>query len=270
MNRLNPNRIVLFLCIVAAITVTIFGVKKHFADQRSKAAAELAEQARKAAAIAEAQARQAAETLQAEANRKAAKASLKAAEAKAAETARINSERALREAAEARERFRTTYVNTNIAKQAGIQMVAVAVISETGTMNHNMGAALVKHFQREGVKLTDSFFKPEMATDGLFATALNGSSDLFTRLELAKSLDAVLLARQQVQYETNSELNNIVTAVMQLEIVTLPVAGKGESQSWTLSANGAGIRRADARALAEERIVKQIDKATSMSLNLNP
>ena len=270
MSRLNPIRVVVFLGVVAVITVAIFGVQKHYAEKRRKAAAEVEEQARKVAEAAEAQARQAAAEVQAKALAAATEARRKAAEEKAAETARSNNERALREAAEAHARYLTKYVNTNITKRAGNQMVAVAVVSETSSMNHLIGSALVSHFKTERVQLTDSFFKPEFVTDGLFASAFNGASDLFNRLELAKNLDALLLARQQIQYETNSELNNIVTAVMQLEIVTLPVAGQSESQSWTLAANGAGIRRADARMLAEERIVKQINTATNMSLSPRP
>ncbi len=241
MSRLNPIRVGVFLGVVAVITVAIFGVQKHYADKQRQAAEE---------------------------------AKLKSDEKKSTNAARIANEqsrqKALQSAAAEHERFLTKYVNTNITKRAGSQMVAVAVVSETGTMNHAIGAALVKHFQREGVQLTDSFFKPELATDGLFATAFKGSSDLFNRLELAKNLDALLLAHQIVQYETNSELNNIVTAAMQLEVVALPAAGQIESQSWTFSANGAAFRPADARMQAQERIVKQIETDATMTLPRNP
>jgi hypothetical protein len=226
-----------FLGVVAVVTVAIFGVQKHFADKERMATEETKRKSDERKKIANAQSRQ----------------------------------KALQSAAAAEhERFLTKYVNTNITKRAGSQMVAVAVVSEAGTINHAIGATLVKHFQREGVQFTDSFFKPEMATDGLFSTALNGSSDLFTRLELAKSLDAVLLARQQVQYETNSDLKNIVTAAMQLEVVVLPVAGRMESKSWQFSANGAAFRPADARMQAEERIVKKIETNATMTLPRNP
>jgi hypothetical protein len=77
--------------------------------------------------------------------------------------------------------------------------------------------------------------------DSLFNNVFNGSSDLFNKLELAKSLDAVLLARQNVQYETNNDLDNVITANMTLEISALPVAGQIQSQSWTFTANGTGF-----------------------------
>ena len=147
-------------------------------------------------------------------------------------------------------------------------MVAVAVASENRSMNHAMAVALISHFKTDRVQLTDSFLKPELVADGLFNTAFNGSSDLFNKLDLAKSLDALLLARQTVEYETNVDLNNIITASMTVEIATLPVAGQSQSQSWSLTANGAGFRRGDARMQAEERIIKQIESDTKMSLGL--
>ena len=145
-------------------------------------------------------------------------------------------------------------------------MVAVAVASETSSMNHAVAVALMNRFKADHVQLTDSFFKPELVTDGLFGSAFNGSSDLFNKLELTKSLDALLLARQTVQYETNPDFNNAITANMTLEITALPVAGQIQSQSWTFSANGVGIRRGEARMQAEGRIIKQVETSTNMSL----
>lgn len=237
MNRINPIRVVSFVCVLVVFTILIRAVQSHRAEQKATAAAQVEQ---------------------------------KAAVKKADEIAQINAEqsrqKAVQDAAADHERFLTKYVNTNITKRAGSQMVAVAVASETRSMNHAIGAALVNHFKAQRVQLTDSFFKPELVTEGLFDAAFNGDSGLFNKLELAKSLDALLLARQEVQYETNADLNNVVTAAMHVEIATLPVAGQIESHSWTFSANGAGIRRADARMQAEERIIKQIEADTKMSL----
>lgn len=242
----------MFLSVVTAIIVTIFGVQTHRAEQKRKAAAEVEEQARKVSD----------EAAWKEAEKKAVIATRRKAE--------LDEEIALRAAAAEHERFLTKYVNTNITKRAGCQMVAVAVASERRDMNHGMGDNLVKRFQTEHVQLTDSFFKPELVTDGLFENTFNGATDLFNRLELAKTLDALLLARQTVRYETNAELNDIVTAAMDLEIVLLPVTGQIGSRSWKFSALGTGFRPGDARKQAEERIVKQIEADTKMSVPQPP
>jgi hypothetical protein len=176
--------------------------------------------------------------------------------------------KAAQDAAAEHKRFLEKYVDTGITKRPGNQMVAVAVASENRAMNHGMAVALISHFKTDRVQLTDSFFKPELVTDGLFNSAFSGSSELFNKLELTNSLDALLLARQTVQYETNSELNNVITANMTIEIATLPVAGQSQSQSWSFTANGTGFRRGDARVMAEDRIIKQIESDKKMSLGL--
>jgi hypothetical protein len=241
MNRINLIRVVLFICVVVAFTAIVCTVQCRHEEQKLKVAAQVQQQA---------------------------------AEQKAAEATRIKDEQSrqkvLQTAIAEHEKFLTRFTNTNITKRVGSRMVAVAVASETRSMNHAIGTTLVNHFRADHLQLTDSFFKPELVTDGLFNRAFNGESDLFNKLELAKSLDGILLARQEVQYETNADLNNVVTVAMQLEIVTLPVAGQSESHSWTFTANGAGIRRTDARTQAEERIINQIEKDTKMSLTTNP
>ena len=55
---------------------------------------------------------------------------------------------------------------------------------------------------------------------------------------------------------------------MKLKVVALPIAGQVEPKKWTFTAAGAGFKQQDARAMAEERIIKQIDTDTNMSLNL--
>ena len=224
MNRINPVRVGVFLCVVVAIAFLVRGVQSRREEQSARAAAEIAEAERqRAAEAAERERKNAAEALQKAAQEAVALARRTAEQAQ--------QEKLAKEAAAEHERFLTRYVNTNFTKTAGRQAVAVAVASDTDTMNHAVGIALVNRFQPTQVQLTDSFFKPELVTDGLFAQAFNGSSELFKRLDLAKSLDALLLARQKVQYATNAGLNHVVTATMELQIVTLPVAGQSASQS---------------------------------------
>ena len=61
-------------------------------------------------------------------------------------------------------------------------------------------------------------------------------------------------------------MENVITATVQLEVAVIPVAGNGQSKTWTLTANGAGFKPGDARAMAEERLIKQIASDRKMSL----
>ncbi len=133
-------------------------------------------------------------------------------------------------------------------------------------MNEAVGAALASRFKTANVQPTTSFFKPTLITEGLFDDVFNGSGDIFQKLELPKYLDGLLLARQDVRYSTNADLNNIVTADMHLQVETLAVSRPVEGESWTLSAKGTGFNTADARMQAEGRIIKQIGDNPTMSL----
>ena len=159
------------------------------------------------------------------------------------------------------------YVNTNIVRNPGEEMVAVACASENGTMNSAIGDALATHFKRDHVKFVSSFFRPTMITDGSFDAVFVGSKETLKKMGLEKTLDGLLLAKQDVQYSKNDALDGVITADMHVQIVTLPVTGQIESQSWTLSAKGTGFNNADARMQAEERIIKQITVNTNMALS---
>ena len=159
------------------------------------------------------------------------------------------------------------YVNTNIVRNAGEEMIAVACVSETGTMNSAIGDALATHFKRDHLKFVTSFFRPTMIKDGSFDAVFTGSKEAFKKMELEKSLDGLLLAKQDVQFAKNDALDGVITADMHVQIVSLPVTGQIESQSWTLAAKGTGFNNADARMQAEERIIKQITGNTNMALS---
>lgn len=244
MNRINPKQAIALICVLLAIVVVIHNEQNRRERQKE---ATIAEQQRKTE---ETVAAQKAAQKQQELQKQQEAAAQKAAE----------------DAANAHAEFLARFTNTNFTRNPGIETVAVAVADESGTMNHTVGAALVNRFKSERLNLTDAFFKPALVSGGLFNDAFNGSNDLFNKLELAKYLDALLLARQDIQYSTNATLGNIVTANMHLEIVALPVAGQIQNQAWKFMATGAGTGPTEAREQAEQRTIKQISTDTNMSL----
>ena len=143
-------------------------------------------------------------------------------------------------------------------------MLAIVAASENGKFNQVIASALASRFKSATVATSSSVFKPEFVADGLFTQVFNGSTGVFNNLELARSLDAVLLARQTVQYGNNASLGTI-TATMQLEVQVAPIAGTTQNQAWSFTASGAGFSQAQARSNAEDRLVKQIAKDTKMS-----
>jgi hypothetical protein len=176
-------------------------------------------------------------------------------------------QKAAAEAATQHAKFLAQYLNAGFIKNPGIPAVAIVVASEDGRFNHVVSTALANHFNSGAVDITSTFFKPQFVSDGLFADAFNGSGDVLNKLDLANSLNALLLARESTQYTQSPALDNLITATMQLEVQVVPVAGSIQNQAWTFTANGAGFSQMQARANAEERLIKQISTDTKMSLN---
>jgi Na+-transporting methylmalonyl-CoA/oxaloacetate decarboxylase gamma subunit len=163
--------------------------------------------------------------------------------------------------------FLARYVNGGFTRPTSGRSVALVVASEDGKPNAALTAALTRKFQSSAVQVSTSFFTPEFVADGLFKDALAGPRDMFNKLDLAKSVDALVLAREDVQYAQNPALDNVTTATIQLDVSVVPVSAQGESSSWTFTANGPGFSNPVARKAAEERLLKQIANDTKMSLN---
>lgn len=178
------------------------------------------------------------------------------------------SRKAVQAAATAHAEYLARYVNNGFARKQGIKTAAVAVASEDGRLNRTVTSALENRFQREPVQILSPFFKPEFVSDGLFNDALTGSSELFQKLDLANSVDALVLAQQNVQYAQNTALENVITATMQLKVAVMPVSGRSDGKTWTFTASGPGFTKEVARQAAEERLIKQIAADTNMSLTL--
>jgi hypothetical protein len=199
-------------------------------------------------------------------NAAAAREAEAAASRMAAEEAEA-SQRAIREAAEKHAAFLARYLNTGFSRKAGEEMIGLSVASDDGQSGRMLKNALVGHLQKDGVQILPDFLKTDFVSDGLFDDAFGGSPEVARKLELATVLDAFVLVRVSVTFSKNPDLLNVITATMNVEIVLTPISPNIENHSWSFTAAGAGFKREDARALALDRLLKQIERDTKMSLN---
>jgi hypothetical protein len=166
--------------------------------------------------------------------------------------------RAAQEAAAKHATYLARYLRPDITRTTGRKEMAILIVTENGRVNHPISDVFAGMFNKEPIELIPSFFTPEFVSDGLFYEAFNDMQAVSRRLELTKTLDVLLLARQSVGYSTNTELQNVITANMRLEATTAKLATGDQNRVWTYAANGAGFTPQAARAMAEERIIKQI------------
>lgn len=185
---------------------------------------------------------------------------------KAEEDARANEQKAAQEAAARFENYLRHYVNSGFSHNTGRKTVALVAASRNGHFSQTLRSELARRFGSEA-EILSSFFTPAFVSDGLFNATFEGSTEAIRNLKLSDTLDGILLARQQVEYSTNSALENLITANVRLEVMSLPIDEAGERQTWSFTANGPGFHTADALQMAEERLIKQISNDTKMSLS---
>ena len=165
------------------------------------------------------------------------------------------------------QKYLARYLNTNQAQNYGKQRIALVVVSEKGSLEHTVSGAIAGRIRGESVEIFPSLFKIEFVSDGLFNSAFSNPAEVVSKLDLAKFADVVLLGREKVRYSTNRDLENVMTANMELECAMFPTRDNTDSRAWTLAANGAGFRQNDARQMAEDRLIKQIATDAKLSLS---
>jgi hypothetical protein len=252
MKRITPNRVALFIGVMTAIAIVIY--LPRYAREQRQAQATLQQQrttAQQQTQIAQQQER----------------AAENAAAARLAE----------QKAAAERAQYMARYLNSGFARKPGVKNVAVVAATTDGEPDRPIADALVNQLKDEPLALFTSFFKPAFFADGLFSNIFAGSLESVDKLELTNTLDALLLAQEQVQYSTNgaeqvqystngADLDNVITARARLEVAFFPLDMMRREQSWTFAANGAGFSPGEAHKNAEERLLKQIAGATNMAL----
>lgn len=226
--------------------------------ERERAAAEVAAAERAEVARRE-EARRQAETARLEGERQAAaKAAAESAELARQEQIRLGAEQARleKERAEAEKaNYLARYLGSVATRKIGAKdVVAVVAVSEDGTPNSPFGNAIVSALKAGSLEATASAFTPEFVADGLFHQAFKDAGTVLKKLELTNSLGTLMLARQLVQYSTNSSLQNIITATMRLELLTVAFADAESGTVLSVAASGVGFKPEDARAQAEERL----------------
>ena len=135
--------------------------------------------------------------------------------------------------------------------------IAILVANETGQPNAPLGHALGTLLNTNGLTTTASLFTPEFIADGLFDKTIAGAKETSDKLELTNFVQAVLLVHQSVQYSTNSALDGLITATMTVDVNTFSTSAFQLLFADSIKVAGAGLSRLEARAMAEERVLKQ-------------
>lgn len=148
---------------------------------------------------------------------------------------------------------------------------AVLIVDESNKQNTALSSTIADRLSTGGVKTTISLFKPAFVTDGLFKQVFEGQTDIVNRLPIKNGARTLLLGRQTVTYTSNPQLNDTVTATMNLDLNAITTDGLQSVTAQSIQGIGVGFTKDEARISAEERItshltngiLQKLDKALS-------
>jgi hypothetical protein len=165
-------------------------------------------------------------------------------------------------------KFKELYLNVSPERQPEKQGVAIVVAGADGKLNATINSAIARKLRSDSIQIFPAYFTPQFITDGLFTKTINGDTAMFRKLNLTETLSALVLARETVQFTQDASMENLITATIKLDVVAVDVKGQFSPDTWTFTAHGPGFIKAVAVTAAEERIVKEITKATNFNLSM--
>ncbi len=174
-------------------------------------------------------------------------------------------EKERRDKEEAHARYITRNVNPGFSRKA-IPSFAVVAATPEGKLNSALISKLVSRLATNGLELIPSYFTSEFVADGNLRTLADGSNELIADLELSKVLDGVVLAWEEIAFETSPELQNLVTASLDLHVSIIRFTDHNNRETFVWHAKGPGFRKPDAQLAAEERIMTQVARDAKFTL----
>ena len=170
-------------------------------------------------------------------------------------------------AKEEHDKYVAHYINAEIKRGRDSKLVPILVVTEDGTIDRTLTHALSQHVKSDGVSPVESYFKPEVLSDGLFTGLFYESNQMRQNLDLDKSVDGLIFGKLSVDYSSNPTLQNVITARVSLEVVVQATQSHEAGTATTLNVSGAGFDEKAARIAAIERLLIEIEKDKKISLN---
>ena len=246
-NILYQFRYFLVIAVILGVAVLI-AEQRHKSSERAAHAEQMKQQLEESNRLAQAEAATKAELLKkqiAESNHLAAVQNENIAAAQAAAQAAADEQKA----------YRIRYLGDHNARYS----IAVMVADENGKPNESLAQSICTLLDTNDLTTTASLFTPDFIADGLFSQMLSGSKEAFDKLELTNTIQAVMLAHQSVEYSTNSAIADVITATMTFDASAFSTSGFQMIFANSIKVAGAGLTRLEARTMAEERVLKQLE-----------
>jgi hypothetical protein len=143
------------------------------------------------------------------------------------------------------------YVNSSFAKGQADKNVALLVIEGATTKEKNeLGSLISESVQSQMMNPVLNLFKQPFIKDGLFEKVFSGNASVVNDLRVGRCASYLLLGKSAVKYINNTDLQDVISAAMNLEIKLISAENGAVIDSAVLTATGVGFSNAAAEKQA--------------------
>ena len=137
---------------------------------------------------------------------------------------------------------------------------AVLVVETETSIDWSLSSTILEELRKKGIKTTKPpVFNKSFLTSGQFSKLFEGDLKKGTLSQLPGYFKTGVLGRKTVTYTQNTELSNLITASMTLELHVVSSFDGAVRFSCIFSQKGAGFSNDDAGKIAEENILKELE-----------
>ena len=164
--------------------------------------------------------------------------------------------RAARQAVENDRQYVQRYLQSSKSiKTPGRKSLAVAVAGPNGELDRALAERVASLFPPARVKASTGVFTSAFGSDGLLRKVLGSGFHDVTRLDLPSVADSFWLATYRVEFSTNPELANFITARLHLDAGVIDGRSGVLVESVVEDVSGLASTRQASQSIAEERIL---------------
>jgi hypothetical protein len=143
------------------------------------------------------------------------------------------------------------YVNSSFAKGQADKNVALLVIEGATTKEKNeLGSLISESVRSQMMNPVLNLFKQPFIKDGLFEKVFSGNASAVNDLRVGRCASYLLLGKAAVEYIQNTDLQDTISAAMNLEIKLISAENGAVIDSAVLTATGVGFSNAAAEKQA--------------------
>lgn len=153
-------------------------------------------------------------------------------------------ESAIRQARQARQ---NRYLDMAVTRSPGIRQWAVLVADSNNTLSESLIGAAREALTSKGLR-TVLLFRQAFLDDGLSRRLYDGDPSALQGLSVDRFCDGVIVGRLQVRIERSDDPQGLVTARGTMGVKLIKVASSASTESFQLSALGAGFSSDAAQA----------------------